>query len=75
MIVIKRLEESLEIEEVKAFEAFQQEDGSYKVIYTNSTGVWDYLPKDNTCVDLVDCGRRIVSVMENRVRWYGAAPK
>lgn len=75
MILVRRAEDKLSVDKIDSFEAFQLKGGDYTVIANISGKVFSYFPKGNEAIDLVDCGRRIVSVMETRVRWYGAAPK
>lgn len=77
MILVRRAEDKLSVDKIDSFEAFQLKGGDYTVIanIVESGEVRNYFPKGNEAIDLVDCGRRIVSVMETRVRWYGAAPK
>ena len=82
MILIQRKEDGFKLGHMNSASVTQQADGSYTVkvdagtskVTGLSTG-FSCSPKGGESIDVVDAGKRIVSVMEKRIRWYGAAPK
>ena len=79
MILIKRLKG----DEVHLFEVIEvsvkEKKGNNIVHYVFPTiddcNTGEIAPGKGECVDVIDGGRRVMSVTYNKILWYGAAPK